>query len=205
MKIQIGKVAMDKVRGTDIYPNETRKYLLPCFKEYGEEFARMINDVYKVAVGLGDVIVTRARNFSYQRHLFLLVDTDIATTYFLKLLEWIKNQPMYEDDYVFDNIQKTSYHMFIIKFPEKYYDSIATFKKGKYSKMFNKETIDKFFQAYPDVQKVLIKDTNYVMTFVDKVNKEFKSTIKEGFDNEDWELDFPPNVSSNVFNYHLKK
>lgn len=204
MKIQIGEVYMDKVtEQKTMYPNKTRKYLLPCLREYGSTFLTKINNVFKVAVGIGDMVVTNNSENKYERHIFILLDSTKAKPYFLKFMDWIKDQPMYEDDYVYDNIQKSTYHMVILKFPEKYYDSFETFKKGKYSEMFtNPEDFD-FFKTYPEVQKVFIKDRNYRIEFTYKVNKIFGTTIKP----EEWdgELDFPPTEKTDVFNHHLKK
>ena len=65
--------------------------------------------------------------------------------------------------------------MVILKFPEKYYDSFQTFKKGKYSQMFKDIKDFKFFESHPDTQKVFIKDHNYRIEFTKKVNKIFNT------------------------------
>jgi len=208
MKIQIGEVYMDKVtQQKTIYPNKTRKYLLPCLREYGEVFINKINNVFKVAVGIGDIIVDLSTE-GYERHIFILIDTTIATKFFLNFIDWIRVQHMYEEDYVYDNIQKSSFHMVVLKFPEKYYDSFETFKKGKYSEMFNKETIAKFFVNHPDAQAVFIKDHNYRIKFTRKLNI-FLNNINEAdrVKPEEWEgeVDFPPTDETEKFNHHLKK
>lgn len=203
MKVQIGEVYMDKVTNQKtIYPNKTRKYLLPCLREYGDTFIQKLNNVFKVAVGIGDMIVDNC-GLKHEKHIFILLDSSIASKFFIEFLDWIREQPMYEDDYVHDNIQKSTYHMVILKFPEKFYDSFETFKVGEYSKMFTKETIDTFFQKYPDVQKVLIKDNNYKIIFTKKVNKIFGTTVQP----DEWngELDFPPTNKTEKFNHHLIK
>lgn len=203
MKVQIGEVYMDSVtKQKTIYPNKTRKYLLPCLKEYGKDFMLKLNNVFKVAVGIGDVITDNC-GLRHEKHIFILLDSTIASKYFKNFLEWIREEPMYEDDYVFDNIQKSNYHMVILKFPEKFYSSFETFRIGKYSEMFTKETIDAYFEKYPDVQKVFIKDHEYRITFTAKVNKMFGTTVTP----EEWhgELDFPPTEKTEKFNHHLKK
>lgn len=203
MKIQIGEVCMDKItQQKTMYTNKTRKYLLPCLKEYGEELINKLNNVFKVAVGIGDII-TDDCGFHHEKHIFILLDSNIATSYFIPFIDWIREQPVYEDDYVYANIQKSTYHMVVLKFPEKFYDSFETFKIGKYSKMFDQETIDKFFAKYPKVKKVFIKDHNYKVYFTEKINQRFGTTLKP----EDWEgeLDFPPTDKTEKFNNHLKK
>jgi hypothetical protein len=203
IKYQIGEVYMDKVtQQKTIFPNKTRKYLLPCLREYGETFTNKLNNVFKIAVGIGDIITDNC-GFKHEKHLFILIDSTIAHSHFINFLDWIRDQPMYEDDYVHDNIQKSKYHMVVLKFPEKYYSSFDTFKTGAYSNMYNQTTIENFFQSYPDVQKVFIKDHEYRITFTKKLNKVFDTTLTP----EDWEgeLDFPPKEKHEVFNHKFKK
>lgn len=202
MKIQIGQVYLDAVTNEKIpYPNKTKKYLLPCFKDYGEEFVKKINNVFKVAVGIGDIIV-KNRGISYEKHIFVLIDINIAHSFFCDFLYWIREQPMYENDYTFGDLRKSTYHMIVIKLPEKYYETFHMFKEGKYSKMFDRETLHKFFDTYPSIKKVLLKDHNYNIHFVPKFNEKYNLNIPI----ESWqgELDFPPTEVGEVFNHHIK-
>lgn len=203
MKIQIGEIYMDKVGDKTLYPNKTRKYLLPCFREYGELFITKLNSVFKVAIGIGDIIVENSGRNHFEKHIFILLDTTIAKKFFVDFLEWIKDQPMYEDDYVYDNIQKSTFHMVILTIPEKLLTSFEEFKKGNYSNMFSKEQINVFFELHPEIKKVLIKDHQYRIIFTKKLNRKYNSTVKS----EDWEgeLDFPPTPETDIFNHHLKK
>jgi len=207
MDIQVGKIYMDKViEQKIIFPNKTKKYLLPCLKEYGNIFINKLNNVFKVAVGIGDIIVDNC-GYYHEKHIFILLDSIIANKFFLDFLDWIKKQSMYQDDYVFGNIQKSKYHMVVLKFPEKFYDSFETFKVGKYSSMFNKETIDSFFNNHPKTKLVFIKDHNYKVYFVDKVNEIYNLKGEHRVREEEWEgeLDFPPKDKKEIFNHHLKK
>lgn len=205
MKIQVGEIFMDKVtEQRTMYTNKTKKYLLPCLKEYGTDFSNKLSNVFKVAAGIGDIIVFNS-GFKHEKHIFILLDPNVKVPIsFQSFLEWLRNQPMYEDDYVYGNIQKLNYHMIVIKFPEQFWDSFETFKIGKYSQMFDQEAITKFFANHPKTQKVFIKDHNYQCYFITKINGIYGSPpIKE---NEwDGELDFPPLEDKEVFNHHLKK
>lgn len=205
MIIQVGEIQMDKVTQQKIIYNKTRKFLLPCLKEYGSEFLTKFNSVYKFAAGIGDVIVTqeRSKKPEFERHIFILLDSTIATSFFIEFIDWVKDEHYYVDDYVFGNIQKSNYHMVILRFPEKYYDSFTTFQEGKYSKMFNSETIEKFFHNYPDVKKIFIKDYNYRIVFTKRLNRLYGSTLKP--EEYDGELELPPTDETELFNHHLKK
>lgn len=201
MKTQIGEIVMDKIGKRPILANKTRKYLLPCLKDYGKDFTSRLESVYKVAVGIGDIIISN-RGIRHEKHIFILADSSIAKEFFIDFLDWIKYQPMYEDDYVFGNIQTSTLHMIIVKLPEKYYDSFETFKLGSYSQMYTRIDIDRLFANKPQFRKVVIRDHNYVVRFVQILNEEFGSSItaKE----YDGELDFPPDKEE-IFNNHIKR
>lgn len=203
MKIQIGEVYMDKVTSQKIiYPNKTKKYLLPCLKEYGEEFEKKIKSVFKVAVGLGDMVISN-RGMLHERHIFILIDSTIAVKFFIDFIDWIKDQTMYEDDYVFGDIQKSCFHMVVLKFPEKFWGLFLPFKRGEYSTMFSSETITQLFSNHPNVLKVLIRDHNYRIVFTKKLNKIYGLSLSP-YEYEG-ELDMPPKDEEEIFNHHLKK
>lgn len=213
MNIQVGNIVMDKVtrqriiiktkEGEQIVGiTKSKKYLLPTLNEYGEEFAKKINKVMKIAVGIGDIVVQN-RGFRHEKHLFVLIDSSVAAQFFATFLDYIRKHHSYEDDYVYGNIQTSTYHMVVIKLPIRLYPELETFKIGAYSKMFSKEDIEKFFSHHPIERRVLTKDKKYKITFVNKVNLKFLSSI----DSEDYdgELDLPPREEEEIFNTHLKK
>ena len=204
MKIQIGEVYLSKVTNQKaLRPNKTRKYLLPCLTYYGKELMNYLNSVFKVAVGIGDIIVNKS-GLKYEKHIFILIDTTTSPQFFLKFIDWIRRQEnIYEDDYVYDNIQESRYHMVVLKFPEKYWESFDTFKKGEYSKMFIEEDINSIFDKYPTIKKVFIKDHDYKVNFTERVNRIFGTTITP--EEYDGELELPPSNKTEVFNDHLIK
>lgn len=207
MKTQIGEIWMDASNNKMTFPNKTFKYLLPCLKEYGNIFRLKISNVFKVAVGLGDIVVDKYGTVTYERHVFILIDSSIANKFFVSFLEWIRTQPMYENDYVYDDIQKSNLHMVVIKLPEKYYDSFLAFNKGKYSEMFQGKTIEEIFDNHPDAVAVLIKDHNYKVKFLKRLNKFLNNTNpKDHIKPNEWEgeIEFPPTSKEEIFNNHLK-
>jgi hypothetical protein len=204
MKIQVGDIFLDKVtnqRDWGIFPNKTRKYLLPCLKSYGHEFTKRLNNAYKVAVGIGDIIVSN-RGYKHEKHIFILLDSDIATTYFTAFLDFIRNHDSYDNDYVYGNIQKTTLHMIIVKLPVKYFKAFETFKMGSYSKMYSQEDIDNYFNVHPIYRRILVKDNRYKIKFAKQLNEFYGTTLKA--EDMTGELDFPPTEESEVFNHHLK-
>lgn len=201
MKTQIGEIVMDKISKRPILANKTRKYLLPCLKEYGRDFTSKLESVYKVAVGIGDIIVSN-RGIKHEKHIFILASSSIARDFFIDFLEWIRDEDMYEDDYVFGNIQTSELHMIVIKLPTKYYDTYETFKLGSYSKMYSAKEVEALFSKKPQFRKVVIKDHDYRISFVKELNEMFGSSISP--EEYDGELDLPPDKNE-VFNNHIKK
>lgn len=189
-------------------PNKTVKYLAPVLGEYGKEFADKFNNVFKVAIGIGDIVVENA-GFKHEKHLFILVRSKIGAEikFYNNFIDWIRKQDIYQDDYTFGDIQRSSLHMIVIKFPEKYYESFETFKIGAYSKMFDKKTIDKFFQQHSKATKVFVKDHKYKLLFVGRLNKLYNVTTENDILAKDYdgELDTPPTTKSEKFNHHIPK
>lgn len=190
---------MDRVTSQKIHMNRSRRYILPCLKEYGDEFVKRIEAVFKIAVGLGDIIVRK----KYERHIFVLMDTTIATRFFIEFLTWIKHQDMYEDDYVFGDMQKSTLHMVVLQFPEPFSHKLEQFWQGHYSKMFSKGEMRKYFSPGNEVIKVLTRDHDYRIAFTQRLNKIFGTSLSP--EEYEGELDFRPEESEELFNHHLRE
>jgi hypothetical protein len=196
MKIQIGEVLMGKVDHGIPVNNRTWKYLTPCLKSYGHEFEQRYNSVFKLALGLGD-LVFMDNEHRYEKHLFILLDSRIWPKNFVSFLNWIRGQECYQDDYVYGDIKKSPCHMVVIKIPDQYTPSFEKFLQGKYSEMFTLADIDSFFGKHPETKKVLTKDNLYRIKFVRNLNKLFGTTLRT-IDYEG-ELDLPPNQKEEYF------
>ena len=200
MKIQLGKILM----------NRTRKYLFPIIKSYGNDFTTVVNSLFKVGIGIGDMIVNKC-GIHHEKHLFILVDINVSPVSFLASLNWLKEHPAYEDDYAFDNVKSGRLHMIVIKVPDTYIESLDNFRKSKFSKMYSKEDIVKLFtykgndeeqkKIYHDVQKVLIHDHNYRIEYAKCIEKEFNiPKFSPSHIEKDWEYEFPIITEEELFN-----
>lgn len=196
MKIQLSEIIMGKVNQTLPIKNKTLKYLTPCLRKYGDEFARHYNLVFKVAIGLGDMMIIDEEK-RYEQHLFILIDTRIKPKNFVTFLDWIREEYYYQDDYVYDDIKKSPLHMVIVKIPEEYTQSFEKFTSGKYSEMYAIEDIDTLFSKHPEAKLVLTKDQSYKVRFVRRLNRLYSTTLKP----EDYsgELDLPPTKEEEYF------
>lgn len=179
-----------------MYANKTKKYLLPILKYYGEKFTLYINNAYKVACGIGDT-TTENVGLDYEKNLFIVFNSQIAPEYFIKFLNWVREQPYYTDDYVYGNILKSPFHMVVLQIPEKFYPSLENFKKGKYSRMYLKEEIDELFILHPQLQGIFTKDPYLKAKFIEQVNKDYGTNLHD-FE-EDFEVDYPINLQEEKF------
>lgn len=182
----------------DIYWNKTKKYLLPCLVEYGEDFSKKVSNLFKLAVGIGDHALTDM-GLHLEKHLFILVDTSVSKQTFPKTIQWLRGQPYYETDYPFDDIHTGKLHMIVIKFPEKYYNAYGRFTKSQFSKMYSKEDIGKLFKNKERVG-VLTKDKEQLSKFLNELNKKFNTSIEEHEWPSENELDFTINMKEEMFN-----
>lgn len=188
MKIQIGKVMM----------NKTQKYLRPCLRAYGDIFRQKIAQVVSLGWGIGDMILVR-NGITYQQELFVVMDTVVAKSFFLRFIEWIRCQAYYTDDYAFDDIEKGRLHMLVLKIPDQFQGAFEKFKLGEYSQMYKPKDLDFLFEDNPSAMKVIIKDHNYKIEFVNYLNELYEThVLPQEFEGE---LDFKPILKFETFNY----
>ena len=211
MQIQSGK----------LYDNRTWKYLYPCLRSYGPTLKGHLNTLYKLAVGVKDY------NLDIEEELcmYILIDTNITTPQtslvnyrenIANFLDWLRCQSYYVIDYMFDNEDYNEKHMIVIKLPKEYTKTYQKFTKGKYSEMYSHKEIGEFFpyitldnkelefklnEKTKAIRHVLIKKSDYLPTFQKQLNEEFgvNCTLDEL---KDHELDFPPNMKEEMFNFN---
>lgn len=179
----------------EIKINKTWKYLAPLLKYYGKEFEENINAVYKIGFGIGDIILIN-NGVHYEQHLFMLLDTSIAKLHFKYFIKWIKQQDMYEDDYIYDNILDGHFHMIVIKLPQKYYKAHILFRKSQFSKMYTIEDVQEYFKD-EDIKGVLIKKGNYIIKHTEKINEMFGTDVNPNDIEGEW--DFPIKKNEEIF------
>lgn len=177
MKLQLDKITM----------NKTGRFLRPCLRKYGVEFTAKLARVFKLAYGIGDLLIKR----SYEKHIFILCDVSKCTEFFQEFLDYFQSQDYYEDDYAADHILYGQYHMLVIKIPEDWLDKLPLFQEGKYSHMYSPDEIK---ELHEEDRLVVIKDKNYRFKFVEKVNEYFGSDLKESQLHQDAELEIPASI-----------
>lgn len=191
MKIQIGK----------LFINKTSRYLVPCLAEYGKEYSAIINSLFKVGIGIGDVIL-KNKNIIYEKHIFILVDVK-NTVNFKSILDYLRHHESYENDYAFDHVDKGCLHMIIVKIPQQCEKALNEFINSNYSKMYSVEEIQNYFSDKPNIKCILVKDNKYKINFAKQINEKYKTNITEiDIDEENWEFEFPLNKLEEFFQIH---
>lgn len=200
MQIQSGK----------LFKNKTWAYIYPLLRLYGNDLIKYLNQFIKLGIGLGDT------NLKYQfgKELYILLSIEdpnntnqnnlLNTMNFNRFLNWLKDQDFYIRDYLYILRDRNKKHMIVLKIPENTMDknSFDYFIDGKYSLMYNKDILNKVFNnsTWKHSYKVLTKDKSYIQTFVNIVNKDFDTNITVS-DYINAELDYPPLIEEEIFNY----
>lgn len=212
MQIQSGK----------LYKNRTWRYLYPSLKIYGKELMTYLSQFLKISVGIGDSNVE-----TKEPCIFILIDTNMAfktqaeldsyKNRFANFLNWLKYQSYYVTDYVYDGLDSGGEkHMIVLRLSYKHDLSYLSFIKGKYSEMYKKSDIYNYFKAInlpankpaevklnkelEETRGILFKENKYISKFAKIVNDRF-GTDNPDSDFIDAELDFPPELIEEVFNY----
>lgn len=192
MLIQIG----------ECYVNKTWRFLLPCLRGHGDIFVRKFNPVFKLAVGIHDMLLDGSPMMN-GRSIFMLCDKLTNPKDFNDFLEWIKCQSYYVGDYCPDSeVLKSRKHMIIIKVPEKFNDAYDNFLQGNYSIMYLENEIGLLFSSSTrkNEHDILKRSSKIAEEYVKKVNSEFK-TSAEVSDFKMAELEFPLIKSEEIFNH----
>jgi len=175
---------------------------------YGEDLIKHLNSVYKLAVGIKDYNIQIDQNC-----LFILLDTRYSKNQTLynnnltKFLKYIREKDYYVTDYLYDNMrERYSKHMIVLKIPEVFNSKniLLKFKQGLYSQMYESYELNLCFNSIhrQKAKKVLLKDLEYKKDFINKVNKDFGTNITiEDF--KDAELDYPPSLWEETFNFKI--
>ena len=213
MQIQSGK----------LYENKTWDYLYPCLKIYGNQLKVYLNSFYKLGVGLRDYNV----DIDEGNCIYILLDTKIYSAQqtlqsyrenLSRFLDWVRFQPYYVVDYVFEEFDNGEKHMLVLRLPGTYARAYSRFNKGKYSEMYTSKDINELFPLITNsnkelevrvntklkkVKDILSKNSNYLETFRKQLNEEFGTNLSLS-DIKNHELDLPPKVEEETFNFKIE-
>ncbi len=197
MKVALGRV----------YVNRTFMYLTPIVNTFPEEVLSRISKTSILAWGLYDELYLDAKQLEVEAvkyKLFIMHNPSsdargssfpqkFHRSNFRRFLEYIRQQPEYFDDYVFNFDRK--FHITILNIPDEFKASYDNFLQSKFSQMYDESQLERLhIREYLDegqrnaVYAVLKKKADYRAVFQQRVNEAFNSHVVYG-EGEDIELD----------------
>lgn len=189
------------------YTNKTWRFLLPSLRGHGDIFIRKFNPVFKLAVGIHDMIVEGSK-IANGRSIFLLCDKLVNPREFNEFLDWVKNQDYYIADYCPDSeVLNSRKHMIVLRIPKLFDDAYDHFLQGNYSLMYLDEEIKIMFSNNNSRKKeydILTRNPQIVEEFTNSVNEEFVTSGKTKptpLDFKNAELELPLKKSEEIFSY----
>lgn len=188
MKIVIGK----------LYKNQTWDYLYPCLTEHGQDFAKKVNGLFKLAIGIHDTLLDGSVEVD-RKCLFIMFDSNYRKESFHFFLQWLKNQPFYVLDYPIDpDIRSGRKHMVVVTIPKKHWVSHDMFLQSRYSEMYTPEDVDRYFSGNPIIKNILNRTEGAKLDHIKKIETEYGESIP--LNKFEGECDFPLKRNENIFN-----
>jgi len=207
-----------EVSNGKLYANRTWKYLVPCLKDYEADLVLNLASFFKLGVGIADF------NFKTEEEncIYILIDTKTLVSSdrtlqeyqerFARFLDWLTHKYYFVAEYPYDTSGK---HMVVLRIPLKHRDILGKFIEGKYSELYtstdmnayfkfcviaNKKTEEEKNKSITHTRNILTKDKKYISIFVDIVKEKYVcDAYVEDF--QECELDFPPKLEEEIFNY----
>lgn len=209
-----------------LYLNRTWKYIYPALRVYGFQPISYLNELIKQGVGIYDL---NFEEDDPDPKIFILIQTQVLNLKLNKkeyegkisrFFNFIREQDYYVSDYIYDIEKSCCSHMLVLKFPEEFKNIFKSFKQGKYSEMYSDKIISKYFPnsnlsklfknpstnittsrtlgSNLEIHGVLYKNSEYKEEFIKSIKKDFEVDVLES---EVSELDYPPVLSEEIFNY----
>ena len=185
-----------------VYTNKTKRYLLPTLLEYGEHFEEKFKNLFKLAIGIGDLCLMDM-GMIIEHSIFILVDTKFSRRKFKDIIIWMRCQGYYQFDYPYDDVHSGHLHMLVVKIPLKYQDTSEHFIKGNYSKMYELKDLNELFSERKAELDVFNKDPEVLVKFIDRINESFNTTVD--YENWEGEVELPIKTEEEYFNMKLYK
>jgi len=178
--------------------NKTFEYLTPLFRVFNDKFILYIHDLSVIAYGIGDIF----DKVNKQPSFYILINNKDYAKISL-FLNYIEDKEYYIKHY---NYSKKLI-MVVIKIPENYHKSYYEFKKGNYSKMFNKKEIDFFFNTTfrRNTYEKLMKTEKGLDLYKEKMDNTFLCNVTRDIVKYHTEYDIPININIKQEIFNKKK
>jgi len=190
-----------KLQRNRIYVNKTWRFLAPCLRDHGSEFVKKYNPAAKLALGIYDELLSKAR-ITTGRNIYTVFDKKKNATAFRALMDYVRGQPFFKGDYCPDSDMINTYlHCLVIEIPEEYYDAYDKFLQSKYSEMYTPRQLKYLFSSKQRQEEysILSKTGEAFTKFKKTIEEEFGEKANENSAyNSEWEL--PLKKKEEIFN-----
>lgn len=194
----------------EVFSNRSFKYLSPSMKVYGDEFVTKMKLLAGLAIAIQDYGFNQKGDREFKNELYYLIDVNGQHVYgkyvnseksrvdFMYVISWLRQQDFYIKDYAFDSGRNGSQHIICLRLP---FDIINLFLEGRYSEMYSKEFIERFIKKTITVNSkevinpvfgVLSHSKEYIPFYLEQLNFDYGTTLKQKDINHHVEFDIPP-------------
>jgi len=188
----------------EIIRNRTLSYLAPAIKFYDSTTAKCFADISVKGVGIGDALLDIEVP---PRSLFYLVQVPTDPTKYARAHTYFKTLDNYVTEYSYGELTG-NLRMLVITLPSIVRENIIElFIQGKYSELYTPKQIEYIIpktsvvnkiENYNPIYSILKKSESYEKIFMQKLEKDF-GVLPIPYDGR--ELDYPPNLKMEIFNY----
>lgn len=127
-----------------LWQNSTLRFLAPGLRTYDSVFNLKINQLQLLAMGIFDQQLSGNPFFVNKPYLYIVYDEAFNPRQTRGIIDWLKYQPYYVENYSYDTSRTVNrFKVIVIEYPLK--ETYNHFLNSKYSLMYTKEQIDKFF------------------------------------------------------------
>ena len=160
------------IKKREVYRNKTLQFLIPILKYYGETFSTYIDNINRVAflIKMKDIEIDEN-----ELPIFIIYDGKYKPSYTESFINYLKNTTIFINDFLHGN-PYDRIRVLVIRFPEKYKNAYFKFKEGKYSEMYDEETINKYFVNIK-TRKILKKEPNSLLYLYKEIEEEFGKNL----------------------------
>jgi len=199
------ELLLKKTQINGIVENRTFIYLVPALKEYGEIFKAKISCLPIKAFGVFDNDLKDLPHLEKRKCIYVLFDTDVQKSRTNSAINWMKNQEYFVDVVPYKSLGNPL-NILIIDFPDNLSEIFDKFIEGKYSFMYTKEELTKFFSlSNPYHRKalgVLTKTKEAAQNHIETIQRDFETSITEReLKVKGYQYDYPPRKKEEFFNY----
>lgn len=184
-------------------PNKTSSYLVPALGEYGKTFTTKVSNLKILQFGIYDDDLKDLSVIYGSKCIYILFDSGVRPHHTRSSLDWFANQEFYVDCIPFVS-HDYPLKLLIIEFPEVLEGAYDKFLLGKYSEMYTKDEIKKYFdeKKHKEALEVMRKSPIAAERHKQRIREDFGTTLTtKDLKSSGYQYDYPPKKEEEIFNF----